>query len=596
MKIYCNPLNLPYRYQFFQQVGVNKVKASREGADPSLVLFNGMYYLFPSMTAGFFSSEDMVDWILHPYPPNIPMYDYAPDVRVVGKYLYFAASKLSDECSFFRTIDPRQGFFEEIKGTFSFFDPNLFEDDDGKLYFYWGCSNSTPIWGVELEADTMKPVGEKRELIRANECDNGFERSGDNHVPPKTPEMIEAAVLETGKLFFGASSIDQIPAEAAKMVRQAMGNDTYIEGPWMTKYNDAYYLQYANTGTQFNVYSDGVYVSKSPLGPFSLAKSNPFSYKPGGFINGAGHGSTFEDRSGQHWHVSTMRISINHQFERRVGLWRAGFDDEGELFCDQRYGDWPTKMDGKVWDEPEWMLLSYKKKVKVSSGKDEACITDENIRTWWKAASKQRGQWAEVDLGKPSQIHAIQINFADDSLELPIPQDAIFAGETDKRIIDQTSHATRWYLEGSVDGKHYFLLADKSEVMTDLPHDLVVIEEGRTCRYVRLTILQLPYDQPPCISGLRVFGKSEGLRPDQVKIESARRISDLDAVITWRAQRAVGFNVIWGHSPDKLYHSHMVLDSCEIPIRALIKDEPVFVRVDAFNECGITEGNVQEVL
>lgn len=31
-------------------------------ADPSLVLFKGTYYLFPSMTAGFFTSNDLVEW------------------------------------------------------------------------------------------------------------------------------------------------------------------------------------------------------------------------------------------------------------------------------------------------------------------------------------------------------------------------------------------------------------------------------------------------------------------------------------------------------------------------------------------------------
>ena len=76
------------------------------------------------------------------------------------------------------------------------------------------------------------------------------------------------------------------------------------------------------------------------LGPFKPAGNNPYSYKPGGFITGAGHGSTLEDKEGRFWHTSTMRISKNHVFERRLGLWKAGIDADGELFCDQRYGDW----------------------------------------------------------------------------------------------------------------------------------------------------------------------------------------------------------------------------------------------------------------
>ena len=78
---------------------------------------------------------------------------------------------------------------------------------------------------------------------------------------------------------------------------------------------------------------------------------------------GAGHGSTMEDYKGNLWHAATMRISVNHDFERRVGIWKAAYDEEGELCCNQRYGDWPIGVsDGKeqdIWENPHWMLLSY---------------------------------------------------------------------------------------------------------------------------------------------------------------------------------------------------------------------------------------------
>ena len=77
-----------------------------------------------------------------------------------------------------------------------------------------------------------------------------------------------------------------------------------------------------------------------------------------------------------------MLISRNHKFERRFGLWKAGFDADGELYCDQRYGDWPLRVDSRPWEQPEWMLLSYRKPVSVSSGKGAEFITDEDIRTW----------------------------------------------------------------------------------------------------------------------------------------------------------------------------------------------------------------------
>ena len=111
-------------------------------------------------------------------------------------------------------------------------------------------------------------------------------------------------------------------------------------------------------------------MSDFPLGPFTLADNNPYSYKPGGFLPGAGHGSTMRDKQGNLWHASTMRISMNHTFERRVGIWPAGFDEDGELFCNQRYGDWPMEVEDDrmdPWKEPQWYLLSYGKTASASS-------------------------------------------------------------------------------------------------------------------------------------------------------------------------------------------------------------------------------------
>ena len=161
MKYFCNPLNVDYRYQFNQQVmpglGEGAIEVSREAADPSMIYFKGKYYIFASMTLGVWVSEDMANWEAKRLPDNLPFYDYAPDVRVIGDYVYFSASKRGEPCNFYRTKNIEEGPYEEIKGTFDFWDPNLFVDDDGKVYFYWGCANMTPIWGVEMDPETMQP-------------------------------------------------------------------------------------------------------------------------------------------------------------------------------------------------------------------------------------------------------------------------------------------------------------------------------------------------------------------------------------------------------------------------------------------------------
>ena len=57
---YCNPINIPYRYQYVKKD--DRAVIYREAADPSLVVFHEKYYMFPSMTKGYFVSEDMVNW------------------------------------------------------------------------------------------------------------------------------------------------------------------------------------------------------------------------------------------------------------------------------------------------------------------------------------------------------------------------------------------------------------------------------------------------------------------------------------------------------------------------------------------------------
>lgn len=88
----------------------------------------------------------------------------------------------------------------------------------------------------------------------------------------------------------------------------------------MTKRGGKYYLQYAHPGTEFNTYANGVYVSDHPLGPFTLQASNPFSSKLGGFITGAGHGSTIQDAHGNYWHTSIRPLAFEAGTETAVLL------------------------------------------------------------------------------------------------------------------------------------------------------------------------------------------------------------------------------------------------------------------------------------
>lgn len=607
-KYYCNPLNITYRYQYNQK-GEGFIR-NREAADPSLITFNGKYYLFPSMSRAFWSSTNLLDWKMHELN-NVPVYDYAPDVRVIGEYVYFSASKNGEICDFFRTKNPESGIFEKINGTFEFWDPNLFADEDGRIYFYWGCSNVTPIWGVELDPETMIPMGKRISLIENHKTSFGYERVGENHHYDVKNNNVWLMMRENFAQQMGCKSeditnlkpiIENLPEEQKSVVQDLLTDNPYIEGAWMTKYEGKYYLQYACTGTEYNVYGDGVYVSEQPLGPFLPAKNNPYSYNPGGFLPGAGHGSTIEDHHGNWWHTSTMRISVNHAMERRIGLWPAGFDADGELYCNQRYGDWPRKVDAannNPWENPEWMLLSYGKKVTASSGEILANrVVDENVQTWWKADSGDSQQWICVDLLETADVRAIQINFADDSGIVPLPNEkrALDTNQGPTRYIEEDIYQTQWLLETSLDRENWDVFIDKRAAQTDLSHDFLVRETGIFARYIRLTVTKLPYNASACISGLRIFGRMNLNRPEKANGVTAVRIGDMDMKVSWNGI-SQGALVIWGHDEKKLYHSYLVFDKNQIDIGALVADtKSYFVRVDLFNEGGITEGDVVKVV
>ena len=598
MKTYCNPLDLGYRYQHMKEG--ERIAGFREGADPTLVYFKGKYYLFVSMSAGFWYSDDLLHWDFHA-DPDLLIYDYAPDVRQVGEYLYFCASRKGRNCPILRTADPLTEPFTEVSCSFDFWDPDIFCDDDGRVYFYWGCSNTTPIWGVELDPATMEPIGEKRPLISGCEEALGYERPGDNGIVDREASVLYKSVHQfyneaTGKLEL-PPQMAQVPglnAEVLTAMYNAIGKP-YIEGAFMTKHDGTYYLQYACPGTQYNTYADGVYTAKDPLGPFTLQTSNPFSAVPGGFMTGAGHGSTIADKYGNYWHAATMRISVNHDFERRVGLFPAGFDADGVLFCNQNFADYPHEIPAGKFDaaavQPCWMLLSYRKAVTASStaeGSAPANAVNETCRDWWSAGSDKPGEWLCVDLGAESDVRAIQVNMADEKLVVDFPADS-YGDDRKTRRIETRPQLSHYRVETSLDGETWTL---REDVARECSTGYYAYADGIRARYIRVMGGALPYGQTLRISGLRVFGNGAGARPAAAKA-AAVRVDALDGKISWQhLDNAQGCNVRYGTAPDKLYHSWLVYDADEVTLSTLMAGQTYYICVDSFNENGITEGDV----
>ena len=451
----CNPVNLNYRFCLDKP-------SRREAADPTMINFKNEYYLFASKSGGYWHSTDLINWNLIT-TGDLPLEDYAPTAAVWNDTIYFMAS--SDNPVIYKTGDPKSGKWEIVNPAFpiGMIDPCLFFDDDGRLYFYYGCSNVNPTYGVELDPKTFNPIGKPKVLINSHKDEYGWERSGDYNDKPDNP---------------------------------------WVEGSWMTKHNGRYYLQYAVPGTQFKSYCDGLYTSDKPLGDYTIAPNNPCSSKPEGFIAGAGHSSTFQDKYGNYWHISTMTISVKHMFERRLGLFPMFFDKDGELYTYTGFGDFPFIIPKKKVSSPEelsphWMLLSYQKPVEVSSelsGHPKKYAADENIRNYWSAKTGNKGEWISIDLKKTCRINAIQINYAENKTEIFGRHPGIYY---------------QYLLEYSLDDKTWHTLADKTENKLDVPDDYIELQNPVKARFIRLTNYQVP-GGTFAIAGLRVFGIGEG--------------------------------------------------------------------------------------
>ena len=550
-RTYCNPINVDYG--FCPIPNFTTQGKHRATADPVITLFKGDYYLFSTNQWGYWWSNDMLQWKFVPrkfLKPWHHVYDElcAPATVVLGDTLLVIGSTYTTNFPLWMSKQPHTDTWKEAVDSFKAgaWDPGFFADDDGRLYLYHGSSNTYPIYGREVDRKTLQPIGERKELIYLHDDIHGWERFG---------EANDNTFLKP-----------------------------FMEGAWVNKHNGKYYLQYGAPGTEFSGYGDGVYVSDQPLGPFTYQVHNPFSYKPGGFAKGAGHGATYQDKYGNWWHVSTVAICVKNNFERRIGIWPAGFDKDDILFCNTAYGDYPHYMPDAAADASKslftgWMLLNYNKPVQVSStygGYTPNKAVDEDIKTYWCAATANKGEWLQSDLGAVSTVHAIQINYAD--------QDATIMGK-------QPGLCHQYKLYSSADGKTWQILTDKSRNQTDVPHDYIALPKPIQARYIKLENIHMPTGKF-AISGLRVFGCGKGQTPDTVQEfialrgDSERR----NAWLKWKTvDNATGYTVYSGIAPDKLYTSVMVYGANEYYFRAMDKDKPYYFCIEAFNENGISK-------
>ena len=543
---YCNPLNLDYTYPFHNS---HLGKSYRSGADPAVVEFRGEYYMFVTRSWGYWHSKDLLNWDF--ITPEKWYFEgcNAPAAHNYKDSVLYVCGNPSGAMSILYTDNPKRGDWKAVPSVLhDLQDPALFIDDDERAYMYWGSSNRWPIRGKELDMkNKFLPIAKKPDSLLFLRPDiHGWERFGENHTSDIKP---------------------------------------FIEGAWMTKHNGKYYLQYAAPGTQFNVYGDGVYVGKSPLGPFEYAAHNPFCYKPGGFATGAGHGSTVCGPGGIYWHFGTIHLSINYKFERRLCMFPTFFDEDGAMYSDTYFGDYPHYSPDQVSRQTTsggfrgWMLLSYGKPVKASSQLESypvENVTDENLKTFWVAEKNDDKQWVEIDLEEVSDVYALQLNFFD-------YEETGFWGR-------MPNLRQRYLVEASVDGARWRVLVGYRNSFRDAPHNYIELDQPIEARYIRYRHHYVP-GKNLAMGDIRVFGLGRGKKPATVKgFTVVREADERNARISWKAVKgAQGYNVLWGVALDKLYSSWMVYGDNSLDLRALTVGQKYYFAIEAFNENGISQ-------
>jgi arabinan endo-1,5-alpha-L-arabinosidase len=215
--------------------------------------------LFPILKSKDMTAWQMVGQVFSQAPDWAYSDFWAPHILMRnGKYyLYYAAKAKSTGTTAIgvAVADKPTGPFTDkgspviLGGGFSTIDPFILVDGD-KLYMYWG-SDRVPILVQELTPDGMNVVGSPDGVLFPSEQFEGYER--------------------------------------------------LVEGPWVIKHGDYYYLMYSGDDCCDKPhYAMLIARSKSPKGPFEKAPNNPILVA-GDRWDGPGHNAAIQDDAGDWW-------------------------------------------------------------------------------------------------------------------------------------------------------------------------------------------------------------------------------------------------------------------------------------------------------
>ena len=472
----------------------------------------------------------------------------------------------------YKAIDPKKGVWEKIGELSSdrYGDANLFADDDGRLYLYFGWSQIMPFQVVELDTKTFKEKSAPKPLFFSDIKNHGFE--------VRKPEDVIYSIFNGRREY----NPEELP---------------WIEGPWMTKHNGKYYLQYAAIGLEFISYSHGVYVSDSPTGPFTYSEHNPLTFKTSGFQVGAGHGSTFHDKKGNLWTICMIPAHYGEGGRgSELAIFPTAVDKDGVMYSDTGYGDYPQyyPADRKVGGADNytgWKLLSYKKRTEVSSTSGNYLpvnALDEDFLTCWAAETGDPGEYFMVDLGGIASVNAIQINWDHiGAQQAARPAGGMGAPGAAPAAPGPDTRYQCYEVSVSPDGNFWTKVISKPENNLELKHDYNEFDTPVNARYVKVTNIATYDNAKFCIKDLRVFGTTPNMKTSKVAdVKVVRNPQDRrEADLLWSpVPNADGYVVRYGIEPNKLYNSYIVYGKNTLYMHSLNTGPEYYFEVEAFDD------------
>lgn len=286
--------------------------------DPSIFQDHGIFYLvgtegdFPGSKQNVFplyESNDLATWRLSETPLGegrllaltnafAKCYLWAPQLFKRGTRYYFAY-----------TADFHWGIAtsESPKGPFSPYvefprqprqaiDPFVFQDEDGRVYAYYSCSNVGGTACVELSSDLKRFVSDP---VKCVTNDQPWER------------LALDVRFEELNLRFGYDDSNKY--------QSGIGT---TEGPSVVKRHGKYVLFYSANDFRSPDYCVGVAVADAPKGPWRKLQDRPVLWREQSGLNGTGHGDVFFDQAGNLWYVFHAHNSAIRISPRRTGVIR----------------------------------------------------------------------------------------------------------------------------------------------------------------------------------------------------------------------------------------------------------------------------------